>query len=175
MTQSWRSVAFSSSRGTARSCSSLQSGIRRLCRIQTRESAPSDCRRLRVRSVFAIPWHYCTIKLTYCICPISQHTSNPFHSSSPLPLVLVAVINISQVYESYLGFVSVEKQTARRLSRGAICVPLFSGACERMLPGAPCLSYQHYLQMEQRRLKVIMKLEVFHHALAVREKRKRVQ
>lgn len=89
--------------------------------------------------------------------------------------MLVAVINISQVYESYLGFVPVEKQTARRLSRGAICVPLFSGACERMLPGAPCLSYQRYLQMEQRRLKVIMKLEVFHHALAVREKRKRVQ
>ncbi len=61
--------------------------------------------------------------------PDLSHACNPFHSSRPLPLVLVAVINISQVYESYLAFVPVEKQTARRLSRGAICVPLFSGVC----------------------------------------------
>lgn len=89
------------------------------------------------RSMFVIPWHYCTVELTYCICPIS-HT-HATHSSSPLPLALVAVINISQVYESYLAFVPVEKQTARRLSRGAICVTLFSGVCRasRCFPVPP--------------------------------------
>lgn len=127
----------------------------------------------------------------HTICPdlTHTHTHNPFHSFNPLPVVLVAVINISQVYESFLSFVPVEKQTARSLSGGAICVPLLSGVCrfslvcaalwralhEKMLRGAPCLSYQCYLQMKQRRLKVIMKLEVFHHALVERVKRKRVQ
>lgn len=56
-----------------------------------------------------------------------------------------------------------------------VCAALWRALHEQMLPGAPCLSYQRYLQMEQRRLKVIMKLEVFHHALVERVKRKRVQ
>jgi len=73
--------------------------------------------------------------------------------------------------------VAVEKQTARRLSRGAIRVAQFSGVCRSMACASrcPCLSYQRYLQMEQRRLKVIMKLEAFHHAHVERVKRKRVQ
>lgn len=67
----------------------------------------------------------------HTICPdlTHTHTHNPFHSFNPLPVVLVAVINISQVYESFLSFVPVEKQTARSLSGGAICVPLLSGVC----------------------------------------------
>lgn len=81
------------------------------------------------RSMFAIPWHYCD-QIDILFALISHtHTHNPFHSFNPLPVVLVAVINISQVYESFLSFVPVEKQTARSLSGGAICVPLLSGVC----------------------------------------------
>lgn len=123
---------FSLSRGATRSRSSSQSRICQLCHIQTIESnsAPADRRKLRV-----ILKHVCDsltllhdgIDILYL--PNLSHACNPFHSSSPLPLALVTVINISQVYESYLAFVPAEKQTARRLSRGAICVPLFSGVC----------------------------------------------
>lgn len=85
------------------------------------------------RSMFAIPWHYCAYNQIDILFALISHTHtrthNPFHSFNPLPVVLVAVINISQVYESYLSFVPVEKQTARSLSRGAICVPLLSGVC----------------------------------------------
>lgn len=124
---------FSLSRGATRSRSSSQSRIRQLRHIQMieRSSAPADHRRLCVM----LKKHVCDsltllhdgIDILYL--PDLSHACNPFHSSSPLPLALVAVINISQVYESYLAFVPVEKQTARILSRGAICMPLFSGVC----------------------------------------------
>lgn len=99
--------------------------------ILEKNSVLSDCRRLHVHLMDyvcdSLTLLHNQIGILYL--PDLSHTSNPFHSSSPLPLALVAVINISQVYESYLAFVPVEKQTARRLSRGAICVPLFSGVC----------------------------------------------
>lgn len=65
----------------------------------------------------------------HTVFALISHTRNPFHSFNPLPVALVADINISQVYESYLSFVPVEKQTARRLSRGVICVALLYGVC----------------------------------------------